>query len=196
MVDQIHISAADNGPAQDLNALSNQAFQPKTSSTESCSVLAKSTGSQSFINNNGSQASGTFLTSALAPKANLDNQSFFSPNIAMTPDLIFPFDMAPTHQLNTESFMGKTLNSMEASDPLIRGLSFPFDLTPFPQHNISISGDHIQSSHANDSFVRYPDVLPPTVPGRYKVVGFAGENTGADDFGGHQNFFPFDITPS
>lgn len=195
MVDQTHISAADNGPVQDLNALSNRASRPETSFTESCSVLANSTGSQPFTNKHGSQASGTSSTSALTLTANSDIQSFFSPNNATTPDPI-PFEMAPIQQLNSESIMGEALDSMQASNPSIRGLSFPFDLAPCPQHNISIGGDHIQGSHANDSFAHHPDFPLPTVSLRHKDVGFAGDNTGADDFGSHQSFFPFDITPS
>ncbi|KAL9026199.1 MAG: hypothetical protein Q9196_005101 [Gyalolechia fulgens] len=94
LVDQTRISAANSGPTQNLNTLSNQASQPKTSFIESCNVLANCIGSQSFINNYGSQASDASFTPALTLRANEDNQSYISLNNA-TPESDFPFEMAP-----------------------------------------------------------------------------------------------------
>jgi len=195
LVDQTRISAANNGPAQDLDALSNQASQPKTSCSEPCNVLANSTGSQPFTNNHGSQASDTSLTSVLTLRANEDTQSNFSSNNATTPDSIFPFEMAPIQQLNTNTITRDTLNSSQASNPSIQDLSFPFDLAPCSQKNIGIGDDYIQDSQAN-SFAHHPDFPSSTVSLRQKNVDFAGDNNMVDDFGGHQSFFPFDITPS
>ena len=195
LVDQTRISAANNGPTHDLNALSNQASQPKTSFIESCNVLANSTGSQPFTNNYGSQASDASFASALTLRANEDDQSYTSLNNA-TPDSNFPFEMAPIQQLNTDTVMRDTLNSIQAGNPSIRDLSFPFDLAPCPQQKIGISDDHIQDNQANNSFAHHPDFPSPTVSLRQKNVGFTGDNNMVDDFGDHQSFFPFDITPS
>ncbi|KAL8860536.1 MAG: hypothetical protein Q9198_010568, partial [Flavoplaca austrocitrina] len=150
--------------------------------------------SRPFINNYGSQASDASFTSALTLRANEDNQSYISLNNA-TPDSNFPFEMAPSQQLNTATIMRDTLNSIPAGDPSIRDLSFPFDLAPCPQQNFGISGDHIQDNKANNSFT-HPNFPSPTVSLRQNNVGFTGDNNMVDDFGDHQSFFPSDITPS
>lgn len=127
LVDQTRTSAANNGPTQNLNSLFNQASQPKASFIELRNVLANSTGSQPFTNKYGSQASDASFTSALTLRANEDNPSYISLNNA-NPDSNFPFEMAPIQQLNTDTIMRDTLNSIPVGNPSIRDLSFPFGI--------------------------------------------------------------------
>jgi hypothetical protein len=196
LVHQTRIGARDNGPAQDLNALSDQAFQPKRSYTESSNVLANSTGFQPFNNNHQNQTSDISFTSALTLRENEDIQSYFSSNNGTTPDSNFPFQLAPIQQLNTSIVMRDTLDSIQASNPSTRDLSFPFDLAPCSQQNIGIGDAHIQDSQMNNSFAHHPNFPSPTGFLRQKNVGFERDSNIVDGFGGHQNFFPFNITPS
>lgn len=195
LVDQTQISAAKSGPAQDLNDLSNQVSQRKMSCTEP-SVLANSANSANAQpNNNGSHASGASLAGDLIPNVKEDNQSCFPSNDATTPGPVFPFELAPIQGLNTDYIMGETLSNIQASNPSIQDLSFPFDLAPYPQHNIGIDGERIQDSQAGNSLANNPGFSSPTDLYQ-KNAGFAGDINMVNDFGGHQNFFPFDITPS
>jgi len=167
LVDQTRIYAASNAPAQDLDTLSSQVSQPRTSSTEPSNVLANSPGSQPFTNGKGSQAGGTCIAST-----NQDNQSHFSSNNAVTPEPIFPFEMLPLQGLST-------------------GLSmdFPFDL--------GVGSSDVEDSRAINSSAQHPDFASPTIPLQHENVGFAEDNTTVVEFGGHhENSFPFDIFPA
>ncbi|KAL9124125.1 MAG: hypothetical protein Q9217_006513 [Psora testacea] len=191
LVDQTQTSAAKSGPIQDLNDLS-QVSQRKMSCTEP-SVLANSANSATAQpNNNGSHASGASLAGDLIPSVKEDNQSCFPSNNATTPGPVFPFELAPIQGLNTDYIMGETLSNIQASNPSIQDLSFPFDLAPYPQHNIGIDGEDSQAGNslANDSGFSSPTDLCQ------ENAGFAGDINMVNDFGGHQNFFPFEITPS
>lgn len=91
--------------------------------------------------------------------------------------------------------MGETLNNIQASSQSIQDLRFPFDLAPHQQHNIGINGEGIQDSQAGNPLANELDFSSPTDLCQ-KNAGFAGDINMVNEFDGHQNLFPFDITPS
>lgn len=197
LVDQAQTGVAKNGPAQDLD-LSNQVSLRKKSSAEPSITLANSansTNTQHFIDNNGSHARCPSFVGDLISNVKEDNKSCFPSNNATIPGPSFPFEMAPIRGLNTKSIMGETLSSIQASNASIQDLTFPFDVAPCPQRNLGIDDQHIQDSQAGNLFTTDPDFSSPTDLCQTNA-GFAGSISVTNAFGDHQNFFPFNITPS
>ncbi len=212
------VAEVDDGPADDLSILSDQAPQRRMSDAE------PSTDPQAFTNNQGSRASdsapfverGAITTStpshessfapALTPRANKDYQHYASPNNATTQDPIFPFELAPVTQLNAGFVIDEiedTLNNGQVSNASLQNLDFPFDLAPYPGHDIGIDDNGIDDTQTNNSFAKHPDLAPPMVPFQQQHISFAESDTVLEDLGDGQTSnayrnlsFPFDMTPS
>ena len=159
-------------------------------------IVAKSTHSTNArLNNNRSYASGASLAGDLIPSVKEDNHPCFPSNNAITPCPLFPFEVAPTQELNTDSIMGETFGRIPARHSSVQDLAFPFDLAPCPQRNVKINDEGSQNIQAGNPFTNHPDFSSPT-DFCQKSAGFAGDINIGNDFGGRETSFPFDITPS